>query len=151
MRRETGHFTRNEINPFCTQKRTVPTHHRVPDALRWCSRLAMDVGEGQKRTRCTCSPVRRRGGVCCMRRETGSFYSEINPSCCTHTETVRSIPPITAPQIFCCHCHHHACCINYRMFDVFADTKRFLHKNTLTPKSSLQHQKYSSPHQKEEM
>jgi hypothetical protein len=32
---------------FCTQKRTGPTH-RVPDALRWCSRLAMDVGEGQK-------------------------------------------------------------------------------------------------------
>jgi hypothetical protein len=45
------------------QKRTVPTHHRVPDALRWHSRLAIDVGEGQKRTRCTDSPVRRQGGV----------------------------------------------------------------------------------------
>jgi hypothetical protein len=62
MGRETGSFYL-EINPFCTQKRTVPTHHRVPDALRWCSRLAMDVGEGQKRTRCIDSPVRRRGGV----------------------------------------------------------------------------------------
>jgi hypothetical protein len=59
-----GSFYMMEINPFfCTQKRTVPTHHRVPDALRWCSRLAMDVGEGQKRTRCTASPMRRRGDV----------------------------------------------------------------------------------------
>jgi hypothetical protein len=40
------------------------TTPEIPDALRWCSRLAMDVGEeGQKRTRCIDSPVRRRGGV----------------------------------------------------------------------------------------
>ena len=49
--------------PFCTQKRTVPTHHRTPDGQSWCSRLAMDVGEGQKQTRCIDSPVRRRGDV----------------------------------------------------------------------------------------
>jgi hypothetical protein len=29
-----------------------PTHHRTPDAPRWRSRLALDVGEGQKQTRC---------------------------------------------------------------------------------------------------
>jgi hypothetical protein len=34
-----------------------------PPALRWHSRLALDVGEGQKQTRCIDSPVRRRGGV----------------------------------------------------------------------------------------
>jgi hypothetical protein len=32
--------------------RAVPTHHRTPDALRWRSRLALGVGEGQKLTRC---------------------------------------------------------------------------------------------------
>jgi hypothetical protein len=64
MRRETGSFYMETINPFfCTQKRTIPTHHRVPDTIRWCSRLAMDVGEGQKRTRCIDSTVQRRGGV----------------------------------------------------------------------------------------
>jgi hypothetical protein len=30
--------------------RAVPTHHCTPDALRWRSRLALDVGEGQKLT-----------------------------------------------------------------------------------------------------
>jgi hypothetical protein len=46
-----------------TQKRTIPTRHRTPDGLSWCSHLAMDVGEGQKQTRCIDSPVRRRGDV----------------------------------------------------------------------------------------
>jgi hypothetical protein len=50
-------------HPSCTQNRALPTHHRTPDALRWRSRLALDVGEGQKLTRCIDSPVRRRGGV----------------------------------------------------------------------------------------
>jgi hypothetical protein len=49
--------------PSCTQNRALPTHHRTPDAPRWRSRLALDVGEGQKQTRCIDSPVRRRGGV----------------------------------------------------------------------------------------
>jgi hypothetical protein len=47
----------------CTQNRAVPTRHRTPDGPRWRSRLALDVGEGQKQTRCIDSPVRRRGGV----------------------------------------------------------------------------------------
>jgi hypothetical protein len=45
MRRETGLFCMEIPLSFCTQKRTVPTHNRVPDAHRWCSRLAMDVDE----------------------------------------------------------------------------------------------------------
>jgi hypothetical protein len=48
--------------PAHTQNRALPTH-RTPDALRWRSRLALDVGEGQKLTRCIDSPVRRRGGA----------------------------------------------------------------------------------------
>jgi hypothetical protein len=48
--------------PLTGLDRTVPTHHRTPGAQRWCSRLAMDVGEGQKQTRCSDSPVRRRTG-----------------------------------------------------------------------------------------
>jgi hypothetical protein len=43
--------------------RSVPTHHRTPDGQSWCSRLAMDVSEGQKQTRCIDSPVRRQGGA----------------------------------------------------------------------------------------
>jgi hypothetical protein len=46
-----------------TQNRAVPTHHRTPDAPRWRSRLALNVGEGQKQARCIDSPVRRRGSV----------------------------------------------------------------------------------------
>jgi hypothetical protein len=53
----------NKKHPSCTQNRAVPTHHRTPDAPRWRSRHALDVGEGQKQTRCIGSPVRRRGGV----------------------------------------------------------------------------------------
>jgi hypothetical protein len=86
-----GSFTSTEINPFfCTQKRTVPTHHRVPDGLRWCSRLAMDVGEGQKRTRCIKSPVRRRGGVECSAKRV-TLHG--NQPLLLHTETDRSDPP----------------------------------------------------------
>jgi hypothetical protein len=53
------------MHPFHSLDRTVPTHHRTPGAQRWCSRLAMDVGEGQKQTRCSDSPVRRRGDAEC--------------------------------------------------------------------------------------
>jgi hypothetical protein len=59
-----GSFFTRKKHPSCTpQNRAVPTHQRVPDAPRWRSRLALDVGEGQKLTRCIDSPVRRRGGV----------------------------------------------------------------------------------------
>jgi hypothetical protein len=58
-----GSFYTGNQHPSCTQNRAVLTHQRVPDAPRWRSRLAMDVGEGQKLTRCIDSPVRRRGGV----------------------------------------------------------------------------------------
>jgi hypothetical protein len=51
-----------------------PTHHCTADALRWCSRLAMDVGEGQKRTRCIDSPVRRRGDVECGENGWGRLF-----------------------------------------------------------------------------
>jgi hypothetical protein len=65
MRRKwMGSFILHRYNhPFCTLIRAVPTHHRTLDAPRWRSRLALDVGEGQKLTRCIDSPVRRRGGV----------------------------------------------------------------------------------------
>jgi hypothetical protein len=60
-----------------TQNRVVPTHHRTPDALRWRSRLALGVGEGQKLTRCIDSPVRRRGGGAVSNEaKLGSFYTE---------------------------------------------------------------------------
>jgi hypothetical protein len=42
---------------------TVSTHHCTADAQSWRSRLCLDVGEGQKQTRCIDSPVKRRGGV----------------------------------------------------------------------------------------
>jgi hypothetical protein len=59
-----GHLHLNgKKHPSCTQNRAVPTHHRTPDAPHWRFRLALDVGEGQKQTRCIDSPVRRRGGV----------------------------------------------------------------------------------------
>jgi hypothetical protein len=50
-----GSFTllHGEKHPSCTQNRAVPTHHRTPDAPRWRSCLALDVGEGQKQTRCS--------------------------------------------------------------------------------------------------
>ena len=35
------------MHPFCSQNRTVRTHRRTPDAPSWCSRLAVDVGEGR--------------------------------------------------------------------------------------------------------
>jgi hypothetical protein len=64
------YFARNKKGPFsCIQNRAVPTHHRTPDNPRWRSRLAVDVGEGQKQTRCIDSPVSAETGRCRMRRE----------------------------------------------------------------------------------
>jgi hypothetical protein len=154
MRRETGHFTQKSTPPAAhTQKRYVPSH--PPPRSRGCSRLAMDVGEGQRQPRCTASPVRRRW---CLLHEArnGSFTRKSTPPAAHIHKLYVPYHPPPRSSFFCCHCHHHACCINYRMFDVFVDcaffhTKLFLHKNSLTPKSTLQHQKYSSPHQKEEM
>jgi hypothetical protein len=54
-----------EINHFHAQNRTVRTHRRNPGAQRWCYNLAMDVGEGQKQTRCCGSPVQRRRDAEC--------------------------------------------------------------------------------------
>ena len=62
-RGENGVILHWKKHPSCTQNRALLTHQRTPDALRWRSRLALDVGEGQKLTRCIDSPVRRRGGV----------------------------------------------------------------------------------------
>jgi hypothetical protein len=65
--RRRGGAVSNEakLGSFYTEKSTPPAHtqNRTPDALRWRSRLALDVGEGQKLTRCVDSPVRRRGGI----------------------------------------------------------------------------------------
>ena len=73
------------MGSFCTEIRLVSSwngtihsdHKRTADAPRWCSRLALDVGEGQKRTRCIDSPVRRRGGVECS--ENGVIILHGNP------------------------------------------------------------------------
>jgi hypothetical protein len=56
-------YLHGERHPSCTQNRAVPTHHRTPDAPRWRSRLALNVGEGQKPIGCIDSPARRWGGV----------------------------------------------------------------------------------------
>jgi hypothetical protein len=88
-----------EINPFCTQKRTVPTHHRFPDALRWCSRLAMDVGEGQKRTRCIDSLVRRQGGVECSEKRGHYFTRKSTPSSAHRNEPFRPTTALPTPSV----------------------------------------------------
>jgi hypothetical protein len=56
-------YLHGKKHPSCTQNRALPTHHRTPDALRWRSRLALGVGEGQKLTRCIDSPVCGDGAV----------------------------------------------------------------------------------------
>jgi hypothetical protein len=94
MRRNWGHFTRKK-HPSCTQNRAVPTHHRTPDAPSWRLRLALDVGEGQKQTRCTDSPVRRRGAVKYMRRKWGHFTRK--KALLLHTETGLFRPTTALP------------------------------------------------------
>jgi hypothetical protein len=64
-------YTCKQKHPSCIQNRALPTHRRTTDAPRWRSRLALDVGEGQKLTRCIDSPVRRRGDVKQKRRNCG--------------------------------------------------------------------------------
>jgi hypothetical protein len=62
---------------FHSQNRTVRTHDpRTPDAQRWCSRLAMDVGEGQKQARCSDSPVRRRDDAECSDNGGGVLHRD---------------------------------------------------------------------------
>jgi hypothetical protein len=78
-----GHFTRKSTPPA---HRTGPfrlTHHRTPDAPRWRSRLALDVGEGQKQTRCIDSPVCAETGRCQTRRCNGVIllHGKKHPSC----------------------------------------------------------------------
>jgi hypothetical protein len=76
----------------CTQNRAVPTHHCTPDAPRWCSRLALDVGEGQKQTRCIDLPVRRRGGV--ERGENGVIIHGEKAPLLHYSEPGCSDPPL---------------------------------------------------------
>jgi hypothetical protein len=88
MRRNWGHFLHGKKNPSCTQNRALPTNRRSPDNPRWRSRLALDVGEGQKPTRCIDSHVRRRGGVKQMRRNWGNFLDEKKHPSCTQNRAV---------------------------------------------------------------
>jgi hypothetical protein len=85
-RGENGVILHGKKHPSCTQNRAVLTHHRTPDALRWRSRLALGVGEGQKLTRCNDSPVRRRGGV--KRGENGVILHGKKHSSCTQNRAV---------------------------------------------------------------
>ena len=89
---------------FCTQNRTIPTHHRTPDGQSWCSRLAMDVGDGQTQSRCIDSPVRRRGGI--ESSENGVVLHGNPPplhthgtnwTVLTHQRTVDAPPPVGVP------------------------------------------------------
>jgi hypothetical protein len=82
-------YTDGKKHPSCTQNRALPTHHCTPDALRWRSRLALGVGEGQKQIRCIDSPVRRRGGVKRGEKKWGHF-----------TRTGKSTPPAHRTGLF---------------------------------------------------
>jgi hypothetical protein len=84
------------VHSSCTQNRAVPTHHRTPDAPRWRSRLAPDVGEGQKRTRCIDSPVRRHTGWWCQMRLKCDHCTRREHSPLLHTKPDRSDPPPVA-------------------------------------------------------
>jgi hypothetical protein len=65
MMRKWGHFFQMEkiTPPAARGTGLFAARHRTSDAPRWRSRLALDLGEGQKQTRCIDSPVRRRGGA----------------------------------------------------------------------------------------
>jgi hypothetical protein len=99
MRRKwAGSFFTRKKAPLLHTDRTglFPTHYRTPDAPRWRSRLALDVGEGQKQTRCIDSPVRRRGGVKQMRRKwAGSFFTR-KKAPFLHTDRTGLFRPTTA-------------------------------------------------------
>jgi hypothetical protein len=77
-----------EINHFHAQNRTVMTHHHTPGAQRWCANLAMDVGKGQKQTRCSGSPVQRRSDAECS--DNGGNSNAPHPQ---HSEPDRPDPP----------------------------------------------------------
>jgi hypothetical protein len=76
-------YTEKSTPPAHTQNRALPTHHRTPDAFRWRSRLALDVGEGQKLTRCIDSPLCGDGAVS-NEAKLGSFYTGKAPLLHTH-------------------------------------------------------------------
>jgi hypothetical protein len=108
MRRNWGHLIlHGKRHPSCThtQNRAVPTHHRTPDAPRWRSRLALDVGEGQKQARCIDSPVRRRNAAS-NEAKLGSFIFNMEkdtPPAHTHRTglfrptTALPTPPVGVP------------------------------------------------------
>jgi hypothetical protein len=83
------HIYGNLMHPSHAQNRTVRTHRHTPGAQRWCSRLAMDVGEGQKQTRCCGSPVQRRSDAECSDNGCVSHRNAPLPL----TEPDRSDPP----------------------------------------------------------
>jgi hypothetical protein len=101
------HFAKNayQNHSFChngSQNRAVPTHQRTPDAPRWRSRLAMDVGEGQKQTRCIDSPVRRRGGVKCSENGVIFIRKKVPLAFCTQNMAVpthHSTPALPTPPV----------------------------------------------------
>jgi hypothetical protein len=84
-------------HPSCTQNRAVPTHHRTTDAPRWRYRLAPDVGEGQKLTRCIDSPVRRRGGVKWVNILHGKKHSPAHRTGLFRPTTALPTPPVGVP------------------------------------------------------
>jgi hypothetical protein len=91
---------RKSTPPAHTQNRAVPTHHRTPDAPRWRSRLAVDVGEGQKQTRCIDSPVRRRGGVKCSKNGVIFYTGDKAPLLHTHrTGLFRPTAALPTPPV----------------------------------------------------
>jgi hypothetical protein len=88
-------YTRKRHPSYCTHNRAVSTHHRTPDAPRWRSRLALDVGEGQKRARCIDSPVRRRGAAS-NESKMGSFDYTRKKTPLLHTHRTGLFRPTTA-------------------------------------------------------
>jgi hypothetical protein len=96
-RGENGVILHWKKHPSCTQNRAVPTRHRTPDAPRWRSRLALDVGEGQKQTRCIDSPVRRRGGV--KRGENGVILHWENTRPAHRTGLFRPTTALPTPPV----------------------------------------------------
>jgi hypothetical protein len=101
MRREWGHFLHGKKDPSCTQNRAVPTHHSTP-ALPTPPVGALDVGEGQKQTRCIDSPVRRRGGVKCSENGVIFIRKKVPLAFCTQNMAVpthHSTPALPTPPV----------------------------------------------------
>jgi hypothetical protein len=87
-----------ENDPSRSQNRTLPTRHRTPDPQRWRFRLATDVGEGQKQTGCSHSPVRRRGEVEWGAGSCRFGIMENDPSR-SQNRTLPTRPPLPIPSV----------------------------------------------------